>query len=146
MAQGNMATSRRVMEEAFNQGRLDVVDEVCAEGFVDHDPLLGDQDAEGVKRNISMYRESFPDLTFEIEDIFEAGDKVVMRWSGNGTFENEFMGQQPTHEAGDPVKGIGIDRYDEDGKIVESWGQWDALTLMRNVGLAPSGTEAASAA
>ena len=136
MAQGNMATSRRVMEEAFNQGRLDVVDEVCAEGFVDHDPLLGDQDAEGVKRNIAMYRESFPDLTFEIEDIFEAGDKVVMRWSGSGTFENEFMGLKPTHEEGDPVRGITIDRY-EGGKIAESWTQWDTLTFMRDIGAIP---------
>ncbi len=146
MAQGNMETARRVLEEAFSQGDMSVLDEVCAEGFVDHDPVVGDQDKEAAKQTISGYRDAFPDLTFEIEDAFEAGDKVVMRWSGNGTFENEFMGQQPTGERGDPVKGISIDRFDEDGKIAESWAQWDVMTLMRNVGLAPSGAEAPSAA
>jgi predicted ester cyclase len=142
----NIATSRRLLEEAFSQGNLDVLDEVTADAFVDHDPVMGDQDKDAAKRTIASYRESFPDLSFEIEDIFEAGDKVVTRWSGNGTFENEFMGQEPTHERGDPVKGINIDRYDADGKVVESWAQWDVMTLMRNVGLAPSGAEAPSPA
>ncbi len=146
MAQDNIATARRVLEEAFSQGKLDVLDEVCADGFVDHDPVVGDQDKDAAKQTISGYRDSFPDLTFEIEDIFAAGDKVVARWSGNGTFENEFMGQEPTGERGDPVKGISIDRFDDDGKIAESWAQWDVMTLMRNVGLAPTGAEAQSAA
>jgi predicted ester cyclase len=137
MAQGSIDTSRRFIDEAFNQGNLDVIDEICAEGFVDHDPLMGDQDTEGVKQSIAGYRAAFPDLTLTIEDIMVADDKVVMRWRGEGTFENEFMGQQPTGEKGDPVYGIGIDRYDDDGNIAEAWGAWDALTLMRNVGLIP---------
>jgi predicted ester cyclase len=137
MAQASIETSRRFIEEAFNKGNLDVIDEICAEGFVDHDPLMGDQDKEAVKRSIAGYRASFPDLTFTIEDIMACDDKVVTRWRGEGTFENEFMGQAPTGESGDPVHGIGIDRYDDDGKIAEAWGQWDALTLMRNVGLIP---------
>jgi steroid delta-isomerase-like uncharacterized protein len=143
MAQ-NMDTARRVLEDAFSQGNLDVLDEVCADGFVDHDPVMGDQDIDGAKQSISGYRQAFPDLKFEIEDAFEAGDKVVMRWSGNGTFENEFMGQEPTGERGDDVKGISIDRFDDDGKIAESWAQWDVMTFMRNIGLAPAGAEAAA--
>ena len=69
--------------------------------------------------------------------MIDAGDTVVYRWSANGTFENEFMGLQPTHEKGDPVKGITIDRYDGD-KLVESWSQWDTLTLMRDIGAIPA--------
>ena len=60
----------------------------------------------------------------------------MIRWSGQGTFENEFMGLKPTHEEGDPIRGITIDRY-EGGKIAESWTHWDTLTLMRNVGAIP---------
>jgi steroid delta-isomerase-like uncharacterized protein len=138
MAQASIETSRRVIEEAFNQGKLDVLDEICADRFVDHDPLMGDQDKEGVKRSIAQYREAFPDLTLTIEDIMACDDKVVMRWVGEGTFENEFMGLEPTHEKGEPVRGIGIDRLDDDGKIAEAWGQWDTLTLLRNVGAIPN--------
>jgi steroid delta-isomerase-like uncharacterized protein len=137
MSQDNIATARRVIEEAFNQGNLDVIDEVCADSYVDHDPLLGDQDRDAAKQSIATYREAFPDLHFEIDDIFAADDKVVIRWTGTGTFENELMGLQPNHDKGNPIHGIGVDRF-EDGKIVEAWTQWDTLTFMRDVGAIPA--------
>jgi predicted ester cyclase len=141
MSAENIASSRRFIEEAFNQGNLEVIDEIVAPGFVDHDPMLGDQDAEGAKQSIAGYRAAFPDLHCTIEDIVDAGDKVIYRWSAQGTFENEIMGLQPTHEKGDPVKGITIDRYEGD-KCAESWSQWDTLTFMRDIGAVP---EAAAA-
>ena len=48
MAQANIDTSRRVLEDRWGEGRLEVVDEVCAEGFVSHDPIAGDQGVEGL--------------------------------------------------------------------------------------------------
>jgi predicted ester cyclase len=143
MSAENVASSRRLIEEGFNQGKLGVIDEIAAENFVDHDPMMGDQDAEGTKQSIAGYRRAFPDLHCTIEDIVDAGDKVIYRWSANGTFENELMGLQPTHEKGDPVKGITIDRYEGD-KCVETWSQWDTLTFMRDLGAIPEA--AASAA
>jgi steroid delta-isomerase-like uncharacterized protein len=136
MSEENIATSRRLIEEGFTGGNLDLVDELCTEDFVGHDPVAGDEDREASKRSIAGYRQAFPDLTFTVEDAFAAGDKVVVRWSGTGTFENEFMGQQPTGERGDPVEGITIDRF-EDGRIAESWVQWNVMTLMRNIGVLP---------
>jgi steroid delta-isomerase-like uncharacterized protein len=143
MSRENIEASRRVIEEAFNQGNLDVLDEVCADGFVDHDPLLGDSDREGVKQGIAGYREAFPDIHISIDEIFAAGDRVVMRWTGEGTFQNPMMGLEPTGEKGAPVHGIGIDRF-EDGKIAESWGQWDTLQLMKNIGAIPEDAAVAS--
>ena len=143
MSQENIATSRRFIEEAFNQGNLDVIDELTSDNFVDHDALMGDQDREAGKQSIAGYREAFPDIHITIEDIFAADDKVVYRWTGEGTFENEMMGLEPTHESGDPVRGITIDRF-EGGKVVESWTHFDTLTLMRNVGAIPE--EAAASA
>lgn len=136
MSEANIAASRRLIEEGFSGGDLDLVDELCSEGFVNHDILAGDQDREASKQTIAGYRQAFPDLSFSIEDVFAAGDKVVMRWTAQGTFENEFMGQQPTGERGDPVGGISIDRFEGD-RIAESWSQWDTLTLLRNVGALP---------
>ncbi len=141
MSQENIATSRRGIEEAFNRGNLSVIDEDTTEDFVGHDPLTGDGDGRLPSWRSAGYRAAFPDIHITIEDIFAAGDKVVIRWSGQGTFENEFMGLQPSHEEGDPVGGITIDRY-EGGKIAESWTHWDTLTLMRNVGAIPEGASA----
>ncbi len=137
MSAENVAASRRFMEEAFNKGNLGVVDEICAEDFVNHDPLMGDQDKDAGKESIASYRQAFPDLHADIEEMIDAGDTVVYRWSANGTFENEIMGLQPTHEKGDPVRGITIDRY-EGGELVESWSQWDTLTFMRDIGAVPA--------
>jgi predicted ester cyclase len=136
MSEENIAKSRRVLEEAFSQGNLDVIDEVCAEGFVDHDPVMGDGDTESVKEQIRTYRSAFPDLEMKVLDVIASGDKVVIRWSAEGTFENEIMGQLPTGASGNPIEGIGIDKY-EDGKIVETWGQWDTLRFLRNIGALP---------
>ena len=44
-----------------------------ATGFVDHDPMMGDQDVDAVKQTIGTYREAFPDIHITIEDIFEVG-------------------------------------------------------------------------
>src|SRR3954452_13095518 len=112
MSEENIATSRLTIEEAFNRGNLTAIDEVSADDFVDHDPLAGDQDKESAKQTIAAYREAFPDIHITIEDVFAAGDKVVMRWTGEGTFENEFMGLQPTHQKGESIRGITIDRFE----------------------------------
>jgi steroid delta-isomerase-like uncharacterized protein len=146
MSQANIDAARRFLEEGFGQGRLEVLDDVSADDFVSHDPIMGDQDLAAVKQTITEYRNAFPDLSFTVDDIFATEDRVVTRWTGVGTFENEFMGQQPTHGKGNPVHGIGIDRFDENGKIAESWVQWDVLTLMRDIGMIPEGAEAPAGA
>ncbi len=143
MSVENINAVQRLFDEAWGQGKLELIDELCAEGFIDHDPLLGDADREALKARIKAYRAAFPDLEFTIEEIFAAGDRVVARWSGEGTFENELMGQAPTGEKGSPVSGISIDRF-EDGKLVEAWAQWDTLRLLKNIGAVPE--EAAATA
>jgi hypothetical protein len=52
------------------------------------------------------------------------------------------MGQQPTGEKGDPTEGIAIDRYDEDGKLAETWNQWDTLGFMREIRMIPADVSA----
>ncbi len=143
MSEENIATARRAFEEAWSNGNLDVIDETTTDDFVDHDPLEGERDREAAKAAIASYRAAFPDLEITILDIFAAGDKVVARWSANGTMENEFMGLAPTGDRGEPVEGISIDRF-EDGKIAETWGQWNVLKFMQNIGAIPE-QEAAAA-
>jgi steroid delta-isomerase-like uncharacterized protein len=136
-AEANIETSRRAIE-VFSTGEFERLDEICAADYVNHDPIAGEGDLGALKESMASYRSAFPDLTFTIEDIFASGDRVVMRWRGEGTFQNEFMGQQPTGEKGEPTEGISIDRYDDDGKLAETWNQWDTLGFMREVGMIPA--------
>jgi predicted SnoaL-like aldol condensation-catalyzing enzyme len=77
----NKALARRVLEEMFNKGNLDLADEVFAPDYVDHDPAMPEdiRGPEGFKEYVSIFRTAFPDLHLEIEDQVAEGDKVVTR-------------------------------------------------------------------
>jgi predicted ester cyclase len=141
-AEANVEASKRALEEGFGQGKVEVFDEICANDYVGHDPISGDQDLSAVKEVIRQYRDAFPDLTFTILDVVASGDKVAMRWTAEGTFENEFMGQAPTGEKGEPTEGISIDRFNDDGTMAETWNQWDTLGFMREIRMIPEGAAA----
>jgi predicted ester cyclase len=129
-------TSRRLIEEAFGRGNLGVFEELCGEEYRAHDPLTGDTDREGAKQNCRMYREAFPDLKPLILSSYTDGEVCVLHWRMTGTHQKELMGLEPMG-ARCTVEGITIDRY-KGGKVVESWTHWDALGLMRQLGVAPT--------
>jgi steroid delta-isomerase-like uncharacterized protein len=137
MSEHNKTISRRAVEEPFNKGNLDVVDELGAPSFVNHDPSSPEdiRGVEGFKEFINTYRSAFPDLRVTIEDQIAEGDKVVSRWSARGTQKGELQGMPPSNKQA-TVTGISIDRL-EGGKIVESWNNWDTLGMLQQLGAIP---------
>ena len=138
MSAENKALSRRLLEEAFNKGNLDVIDELVAPGIVNHDaalpePLVG---IDASRASITGYRDAFPDLEITIEDQIAGGDGVATRWSARGTHQGELMGMPATGKQA-TVTGITIDRI-VDGRIAESWTNWDTLGLMQQLGAVPA--------
>ena len=137
MSAANKALARRLIDEAFNAGRLDVIDELFASGFVGHDPSLPEEvrGPAGVKEVIAGYRAAFPDIQVTIEDQIADGDRVVTRWRATGTHKGELMGMPATGKQA-TVTGITIDLI-ADGRIAESWDNWDTLGLMQQLGAVP---------
>ena len=131
----NKALVRRVLEEMFNEGNLDVADELIASDYVDHDPAMPEEvrGPEGFKEYVSMYRSAFPDLHIQIEEQIAGGDKVVTRWTGTGTHEGELAGIAPTGNRV-TLPGMDIQRI-SDGKLVEGWEGYDSMTMMRQLGV-----------
>jgi steroid delta-isomerase-like uncharacterized protein len=132
--------SRRLLEEAFNQGNLELADQLVAPDAVNHDPaepahIRQLRGPEVLKRTVRMYREAFPDVRITVDDVIAADDKVVQRWHSEGTHQGQLEGLAPTGVRGS-VTGISIDRW-KDGKVVESWTEWDNLGLARQLGAAP---------
>ena len=132
--------SRRLLEEGFNEGKLEPVDQMVAADAVNHDPaepahMRGLRGPEVFKRTVQMYRAAFPGVRMIVDDVTAADDKVVLRWHSEGTHRGDLEGLAPTWSRVS-VSGISIDRW-KDGKIVESWTQWDNLGLARQLGAAP---------
>ncbi len=138
MSDQNKSISRRLIEEGFNRGNLSVVDELIADNYANHDTPPGlPAGREGIKQFISMYRAAFPDLYTTIDDQIADGDKVVTRWTGQGTNTGSMMGMPPTGKAM-KITGIVIDRI-VGGRIVETWNTFDQLGMMQQLGLVPAG-------
>jgi predicted ester cyclase len=136
MAVDTKQAYRRLLEEAFGKGNLTAFDEVCDPGYRVHDPVGGDGDVRQDKENCGMYRSAFPDLRPTLLGQFAEGDTVVTHWRMTGTHTGELMGIAPTG-ARCVVDGISIGRF-KGGKLAESWTQWDALGMLRQLGAAPS--------
>ena len=91
----NTTIASRWYEEVFNAGKLELIDELFAPSFVDHDPSNLLPGLEGVRQLVSMYRGTFPDLHLTIEDEITEGDKVVTRFTGRGTHKGSLMASLP---------------------------------------------------
>jgi predicted ester cyclase len=133
MSQQNEMVVRRLIDEGWNRGNLSVVDDCVSPSCESYGPMDSARGPEGIKSTIMKYRTAFPDCHLEVLDMFTAGDRVVSRLRYRGTHRGEFNGLAPT---GHSVSGevIGIDRLRE-GRIVESRAQWDALSLMQQLGV-----------
>lgn len=134
----NKALVRRWFLAAWNEGNLDLADEVIAPDYDPH-PAPSDVDfgpgPEGQKQLIAFYRNAFPDVQMEIEDMVAEGDRVVVRWRATGTHTGELMGV-PASGKHTTVTGMFINRV-ANGKLVEGWTSFDALGLMMQIGAVP---------
>ncbi len=135
----NKDLARRFLDEVYNKGNVDFIDEVTASNWVTHNPTTPEgtsSGVEGARQFIEMYRNAFPDTQMTVEDVIAEGDKVVTRWTARGTHQGEMLGISPSGNRVE-VTGISVDRI-EDGKFVESWSIYDALGMMQQIGAVPS--------
>ncbi len=137
MSEENKALVRRWFEDLFNAENLDVADEITAQDSVNHDPTLGDlpRGPEGDKQVVNLYHGAFPDANITVEEQVAEGDEVVTRWTGRGTHEGELMGVPPSGNRVE-VSGMTLNRI-SGGKIAETWTNYDALGMMRQIGAIP---------
>ena len=143
-ADANAATAKRVLDEVFSEGRLEVLDEILSPDVVSHDPAEP-EDVRGIeahKVRVAGYRAAMSDLTVAADDVIATGDRVCIRWHVTGTNDGELQGIPATGKKVE-FMGISIDRFDADGKIAETWDSWDNAGFMTQLGLTPELAEQA---
>ncbi|MER7394686.1 ester cyclase [Streptomyces sp. NPDC000151] len=131
----NKATARRFFEEVSTSGDAAGFTEMFTADYHDHD-IANEQDtrgADGIRQEVSGYRQAFPDFAFTVDDQIAEGDKVTTRWSWRGTHRGDFR-TLPASGNKVAMSGVTIFRFTKDGKIQEGWWNWDNLKLLREVG------------
>jgi steroid delta-isomerase-like uncharacterized protein len=132
--QANTALVRRFYEELVNAGALELVDELFAPEFIEHEELPSlPPDRRGVREFLKLFRHAFPDLEFTIEYLVAEGDLVAAYVTMRGTHKEDFLGIQPTGRK------ISVRTFDlfraQDGKFVEHWGVTDTMAMMQQLGV-----------
>jgi predicted ester cyclase len=89
----NKELYRRFLQEVFNEGRLEMVNELLSPSYVFRDaPPGAPAGPETVKQVVTMFRSAFPDLKITIEELVAEGDKVCARATTRGTHKGTIFG------------------------------------------------------
>lgn len=136
----NIATQEKAAQH-LNAGDIDAfVDTPFAPDCVDHDPAPGQGPGrDGFRAFFRTLTTAFPDAQIEPATLVaddEHDEHVALAYTLTGTHRGDFHGVAATNKRIE-VRGLQIGRF-RDGQIVERWGSTDELSLMQQIGAAPS--------
>jgi predicted ester cyclase len=133
----NKALTRRALE-LWTTASADTAEDVLATTYVNHQEPdvkcdVAALDLPGWKKLVEAHRAAFPDLRVRILTQVAEGDMVATRWEFTTTHTGAYLGVAPS---GSKLTwtGIEIDRV-ENGRIAESWIDWDKYRFLQGLGL-----------
>jgi predicted ester cyclase len=135
----NKRVVRRFYDEVMGEGRVEMLDEVMTEDFVDHGEALFDspQGRETLRQGIAATHQILPGLHVTLHEVVAEGDLVGVRGTMRCRHGGAFLGVPGTgHELS--WGGIAIFRL-LDSKIAERWFNSDSISILRQLGLAAPG-------
>ena len=130
------ATFRRIPLEIFNEGKVELIDELTTPDYVEHAAPPGvPPTVEGFKAFVSALRAAFPDFRYELLQQYQDGDVGVGYVRASGTMTGDFMGM--------PASGKSAS-WDEmhiarmvGGRLAEHWAVIDRLGMLEQLGFVP---------
>lgn len=136
---------RRVVDEIWNAGNVDLADDLFSITYVNHGGLIPDlvEGPEGIKFSVALYRAAYPALHIRVDSLSSREGTVHMRWTAQSkvadhandtprasTVEHEFSGVTTSSVVA--------------GQIVESWTSWDSQATLRRLEVGVSSNEETS--
>lgn len=129
----NKLLVRRFYEEVVNTGNADLADSFVAPDYVEvSDGKRCAVGIDGAKAHIIGVRQTYPDLSIEIERQIAEGEWVATCIRARGTHRGEWLGMQPTGKTL-VFTGVNIDRV-VDGRIAEHGGAANLLGPLLEAG------------
>ena len=132
----NKALIARFAEEVWSKGNAAVAHEILAAEYAAFEIPF-----------VAIWRKAFPDLQFTVDEMVGEADTVAMRATIRGTPMGALEGEmirfltEPLPPTGKQIefKGIWFFKVDEGQRLrAETEGVADWLTLLRQLGVAPS--------
>ncbi|MGG5820215.1 ester cyclase [Falsiroseomonas sp. HW251] len=123
-------------QEVWNERRADRIDALAAPGCVIHniDETGGDAHGPAALRAFqARILAAFPDIWITMHEVIESGEIAAGRWSAKLTHSGDGLGVDPTGKAV-TLTGMSMARV-RDGRIVESWDEWDRMRLSLACGM-----------
>ncbi len=120
--ESNKTFFRRLVQEAMNERRFEVLEELCA-------PRLADRFRDA----FTVFLQALPDWRQDIVDLIGEDDRVVEHCTCSGTQEGPFIGQPATGKRMDQVHEIFIFRV-LDGRLSDVWSLEDTWDRMQQLG------------
>jgi steroid delta-isomerase-like uncharacterized protein len=120
---------------AWNRGDLEGMSQFWDKNMIHHARERSHNFA-AVQRIVVEFMRAFPDLHFDILDIFGEGDRVLTRMRASGTHRGSYLGYPPSCRKVECAV-MGVSRL-SNGKIIEHWGVTDELAMMAQLGLLPT--------
>lgn len=133
----NKALARRALE-LWTTTSADVPEDVLAETYINHQEPdvkggIAALDLIGWKALVKAHHAAFPDLLVRFRMQLAEDDRVATRWEFTATQLGAYLGV-PASGRKIVWTGIEIDRI-ANGRIVESWVDWDKYRFMQGLGL-----------
>jgi steroid delta-isomerase-like uncharacterized protein len=130
----NRRLIQRYFNEVWNEGCLDVLDELLTPDYINHSPGIPNPrpGPADLKPIVAAMRAGIPDLHYTILDLVIAEDKVTAYVRMTGTHRGDLFGMPATGRSID-VRQMQIE-WIRDGRICEHWRITDDLTLLRQLG------------
>ena len=134
----NKATVRRVFDEGFSKGCIDVVDEALSPDAVDRHPFEpGEADfRDHLKAAITMFRQAMPDLMASVEDIIAEGSTVAARVRITGTHTGSPLFGVPAAGRSVDVEQFHFIHSDEQGHGLRHWANVGAAEIRQQISTA----------
>ena len=126
---GRASQVRRFIDEVWNSGHYEAAADLYSEQYAN---MFG-TGPSAKAAPIRLYREAFPDLHLDVEDLIVAGDTVVPRVTFRGTDKGGYMGRAPTGQAVEEWA-VTIMHF-EDDRVVREWIGADKLGLFIQLGV-----------
>ena len=125
---------RNACQVIWTDGDVSRIGEFYAEKFQANYPMTNwGTGLEGAKNLALEIRAAFPDYQERIDELIDAGDRIVVRLTIQGTHQGDYGGLPATGKSVE-FTDVTICRI-ENGRIVEQSGLSDLLTLYVQLGL-----------